>query len=277
MRDEIMIKNSTASPLRSHEKPKYGLYAPIFLVIVLIIAGFGIGLLILDHFWSNTVLTALGWIITIFGLYHTFVYLSWSYFVISDELNSWKQVFKLIKVDIDQLLEILDVGCGTGRNALKIAKVMKNSNLYGIDLFLGTMIQGNALWRIQRNAELEGVAQRCEFTEGAAQDIPYPDNKFDVVTMGSVLHEIHAGREEQLKALNEAYRVLKPGGTFLTVEFVINKLRTKLLFGVFLKLAGFKNREYWLNLLQDSKLTDIQVYDASIKGMDLFIAKKAET
>lgn len=272
-----MIKNSTASPLRSHEKPKYSLYAPIFLVIVLIIAGFGIGLLILDYFWSNTVLTALGWIITIFGLYHTFVYLGWSYFAISDELNSWKQVFKLIKVDIDQLLEILDVGCGTGRNALKIAKVMKNSNLYGIDLFLGTMIQGNALWRIQRNAELEGVAQRCEFTEGAAQDIPYPDNKFDVVTMGSVLHEIHAGREEQLKALNEAYRVLKPGGTFLTVEFVINKLRTKLLFGVFLKLAGFKNQEYWLNLLQDSKLTDVQVYDASIKGMDLFIAKKAET
>ena len=136
------------------------------------------------------------------------------------------------------------------------------------------MIQGNALWRIQRNAELEGVAQRCEFKEGAAQNIPYPDNKFDVVTMGSVLHELHDGHEEQLKALNEVYRVLKPGGTFLTMEFVTDKLRTKLLFTVWSKLAGFRNREYWVNLLQNSKLTDIQVYNASVKGMDLFIAKK---
>ncbi|MFQ6125629.1 MAG: class I SAM-dependent methyltransferase [Candidatus Heimdallarchaeota archaeon] len=272
-----MTNPSAASPLISHEKPKYGLYAPIFLVVVLIITGIGIGLLVLNYFWSKTVLTVLGWIITIFGLYHTFVYLGWSFFAISDEPTPWKQVFKLIKVDIDQPLEILDVGCGTGRNALKIAKVMKNSNLYGIDLFLGTMVQGNALWRVQRNAELEGVAQRCEFKEGAAQDIPYPDNKFDVVTMGSVLHEIHAGREEQLKALNEVYRVLIPEGTFLTMEFVTNKLRTKLLFSVFIKLAGFKSRDYWINLLQDSKLTDLQVYDASVKGMDLFITKKAET
>ncbi|MFX0195280.1 MAG: class I SAM-dependent methyltransferase [Candidatus Hodarchaeota archaeon] len=274
MKNEILIKNSSASPVRSHEKPKYGLYAPIFLVVVLIIAGLGIGLLILDYFWANPVLSVLGWIITIFGLYHTFVYLGWSFFAISDELTPWKQVFKLIKVDFDQPLEILDVGCGTGRNALKIAKVMKNSKLYGIDLFLGTMIQGNALWRIQRNAELEGVAQRCEFKEGAAQDIPYPNNKFDVVLMGSVLHEIHKGRGEQLKALHEAYRVLKPQGAFLTVEFVTNKFRTKLLFSVFIKLAGFKSREYWINLLHDSKLTNLQVYNASVKGMDLFIAKK---
>jgi len=271
-----MIKPSTAIPLGSQEKPKYGLYGPIYLVIVLIIAGIGIGLLLLDYFWPKTVLTVLGGVITIFGLYHTFVYLGWSFFAISDELNPWKQVYKLIKVDLDQSLEILDVGCGTGRNALKIAKVMKNSKLYGIDLFLGTMVQGNALRRIQRNAELEGVAQRCEFKEGAAQDIPYPDNKFDVVTMGSVLHEIHAGREEQLKALNEAYRVLKPGGTFLTMEFVTNKLRTKLFFTVFTRLAGFKNREYWLNLLLDSKLTNIQGYDTPVKGMDLIIAKKAK-
>ncbi|MFX0211685.1 MAG: hypothetical protein ACFFDT_37255 [Candidatus Hodarchaeota archaeon] len=45
----------------------------------------------------------------------------------------------------------------------------------------------------------------------------------------------------------------------------------------FSKLVGFKNREYWVNLIQESKLSDIRVYDASVKGMDLFIAKKTDT
>lgn len=85
---------------------------------------------------------------------------------------------------------------GTGRSALKIAKLIVNRKLYGIDLFLGAAVQGNALKRIQRNAELEGVAARCEFKEGATQSIPYPNNKFDLVTMGSVVHELHGGREE---------------------------------------------------------------------------------
>lgn len=269
-----MIKDEVKSRF-NYKKPKYGLYAPIFLIMVTIIAGIGIGLLILGYFWSNTFLIIPGWIITIFGLYYTIIYLGWHIFALPDELDDWRQTFKLINVDLKQPLKILDVGCGTGRSALKIAKLLENGTLYGIDLFLGTAVQGNALWRIQRNAELEGVAERCEFQEGTAQNIPYPDNKFDVVTMGSVLHELHAGHEDQLQALNEAYRVLKPGGTFITVEFATNKRRTKLLFGAFSKLAGFRNREYWVNLLQESKLSDIRVYNASVKGMDLFIAKKA--
>jgi len=263
-----------ATALFRHEKPKYGLYAPIFLIMVTIIAGIGIILLYLGYFWSNTLLIIPGWVIAIFGLYHTIAYLGWSIISVSNELDDWRHTFKLINLDLDQPLEILDVGCGTGRSALKIAKLIENGKLYGIDLFLGAAVQGYALWRIQRNAELEGVAARCEFKEGAAQNIPYPDNKFDIVTMGSVLHELHGGREEQLHALNEAYRVLKPGGTFITVEFVTNKLRTKLLFTVFLRLAGFKSREYWSKLLKDSILSDMRVYNTSVKGMNLFIAIK---
>jgi len=268
------MKSEEATARFRHEKPKYGLYSPIFLIMVTIIAGIGIILLLLGYFWTNTLLIIPGWVIAIFGLYHTIVYLGWSIFSVSDELNDWRQTFKLINVNLDQSLEILDVGCGTGRSALKIAKLIENGKLYGIDLFLGAAVQGNALERIQRNAELEGGAARCEFKEGAAQNIPYPDNTFDVVTMGSVLHELHAGREEQLQALNEAHRVLKPGGSFITVEFVTNKLRTRLLFTIFLRLAGFKSREYWGNLLKNSKLTDIQVYKSSVKGMNMFIAKK---
>lgn len=48
-----------------------------------------------------------------------------------------------------------------------------------------------------------------------AQDIPFPDDSFDVVTMAYGIRNI----PDRSRALSEILRVLKPGGTFVVLEF----------------------------------------------------------
>jgi ubiquinone/menaquinone biosynthesis C-methylase UbiE len=50
-----------------------------------------------------------------------------------------------------------------------------------------------------------------------AQELPYPDESFDVVTNSLVMH--HLPQEVRDQAVAEMYRVLKPGGGLLIVEF----------------------------------------------------------
>ena len=51
--------------------------------------------------------------------------------------------------------------------------------------------------------------------QGDATNLPYEDNSFDIVTMGFGLRNI-ANAE---KAVEEVYRILKPNGSFLHLDF----------------------------------------------------------
>lgn len=112
----------------------------------------------------------------------------------------------------------------------------------GIDIFGG--VSGTSPDTAYENAEIEGVADRVEFKYGNAMDIPFEENTFNVVTAGSVLHEIH-GYENQLKVMGEIYRVLKPGGKFITVEIL---RKPKLFLLVLFFALVWRPQEYWKNL-----------------------------
>ncbi len=135
---------------------------------------------------------------------------------------------------------VLDVGCGTGRIAIEAAKLLPSGKIYGVDIFEG--IIGNSFKVPRRNAEIEGVSHRVQFRNGNALDLHLEDGTFDIVTMGSVLHEIH-GREDEIRAIKGVLRVLKPGGMFLTLEL----LRTWRMFVTLMTFAPvWKTEEYWL-------------------------------
>lgn len=67
----------------------------------------------------------------------------------------------------------------------------------------------------RKRAEAEGLLGRCSFSVGNAEELPFPDKSFDAYTIAFGIRNVtHID-----KALSEAYRVLKPGGRFLCLEF----------------------------------------------------------
>jgi demethylmenaquinone methyltransferase/2-methoxy-6-polyprenyl-1,4-benzoquinol methylase len=57
--------------------------------------------------------------------------------------------------------------------------------------------------------------ERLEFVQGNAESLPFASSRFDAYTIGFGIRNVtHVDR-----ALEEAYRVLKPGGRFLCLEF----------------------------------------------------------
>jgi ubiquinone/menaquinone biosynthesis C-methylase UbiE len=72
--------------------------------------------------------------------------------------------------------------------------------------------------RTEKNLAIEGVAERCELLDVAAQKMLFPDGRFDVVVSNMCLHNI-AQKAERDQACMEIARVLKPGGVALISDF----------------------------------------------------------
>jgi len=105
---------------------------------------------------------------------------------------------------------ILDVGCGDGIIDLGIFLRLQPEEMVGIDPFKGyerlpDIISANHLPRDVLDDS------RLKFRDEDANDIPYPDDYFDVVVSWGSLEHIAGGYGQ---ALQEIRRVLKPGGLF---------------------------------------------------------------
>jgi ubiquinone/menaquinone biosynthesis C-methylase UbiE len=109
------------------------------------------------------------------------------------------------------------VGCGRGAVLLMAAKLLPRGRAVGIDLWKRADQSGNALEVTKRNAELEGVADRVELHTGDMRSLPFEDDSFDLVLSSLAIHNITdvTGRA---RAIDEAVRVLRPGGRLLIVD-----------------------------------------------------------
>lgn len=96
---------------------------------------------------------------------------------------------------------ILDVGCGAGVTALKLAE--KGYDVSGID------IAPNMIRWAQTQAQQRKIA--CDFRVGLAEKLPYQDQTYDVLLALGLLGNIL----DDQPALNEMTRVLKPGGRLI--------------------------------------------------------------
>ncbi|MDO4867308.1 MAG: methyltransferase domain-containing protein [Clostridia bacterium] len=94
---------------------------------------------------------------------------------------------------------LLDVGCGTGFLIDMLAK-QKPARYCGVDL-------SDEMIRVAKGKGIHGA----EFVVGSADRLPYPDGSFDIVTCSQSFH--HYPYPE--KAMQEAKRVLKPGGLYI--------------------------------------------------------------
>lgn len=229
------------------EKPKYGWYVRNLIIDFIIIGLIGL----ITFAFGLYLYGILGIILLCIGVILMFMFL-WPgigmialNLTIGDTLYLDKSMEALYKTDS---LQILDVGCGTGRTAIKIAKILQNGgHLTGIDIYEKMAIAGNSLDTVQMNARIEEVEDRTTFQYGSATNIPFGDRKFDIVNFSSVLHELHMENGPE-KALHEAYRVLKPGGYLYVSEWNRNSLLTIVFIGIFCFV--FKPYKYWRNLIE---------------------------
>jgi arsenite methyltransferase len=106
--------------------------------------------------------------------------------------------------------KVLDVGCGTGVDAVFAAKMVGSAGaVTGIDLVPAM------LSRAKENARLAGVAN-ITFIESSAEKLPFPDASFDVVISNGVFNLV----VDKFTALKEVWRVLKPGGRLMLADQV---------------------------------------------------------
>ncbi len=104
----------------------------------------------------------------------------------------------------------LDVAGGTGDIAFRIVEASRrNARVTVLDIN-GSMLEVGAA-----RAGKAGLLDRLHFVEANAEDLPFDDDTFDAYTIAFGIRNVpHIDR-----ALTEAYRVLKPGGRFLCLEF----------------------------------------------------------
>lgn len=104
----------------------------------------------------------------------------------------------------------LDIAGGTGDITLYLAKqVGKQGKVIMSDINPDMLEQG------RRRLIDSGVAGNVEFKVANAEQLPFEDNTFNCITIAFGLRNV----TDQNKALAEMYRVLKPGGRLLVLEF----------------------------------------------------------
>ena len=113
--------------------------------------------------------------------------------------------------------QVLDLGCGRGAVLLMAAAHVSHGHAVGLDIWSHKDQSGNAMDMTTRNAEAEGVADRIELKTADMRELPFADSSFDLVISNAAIHNISdaAGRE---RAIDEAWRVLRPGGRLLIAD-----------------------------------------------------------
>ena len=104
--------------------------------------------------------------------------------------------------------KLLDVAGGTGDIAFRFLKRTKNAHATVLDL-TETMLQEGV------KKQLNNKALEVDWVAGDAMALPFKDNMFDVYTISFGIRNV----TKIEKVLSEAYRVLKPGGRIMTLEF----------------------------------------------------------
>ncbi len=158
---------------------------------------------------------------------------------------------------------LIDVACGTGDIAkLFVKHVNKLSNITCVDPNKGMISKGKE--KLSRFKNINWIIS-------PAEKIPLSDNLFDFYTISFGLRNT-ANID---KALSEAYRVLKPGGRFLCLEFskiqntnleILYKNYSKLIPSIGKFVVGEKQPyEYLIKSIEDF-LNQEELIDAMVKN-----------
>lgn len=155
---------------------------------------------------------------------------------------------------------VLDLGSGGGIDVLLSAqRVGPTGKAYGLDM------TDDMLALARENQRQTGVTN-VAFLKGEIENIPLPDNTVDVIISNCVIN-LSADKD---RVLNEAFRVLKPGGRFAVSDVVVRgnvpeEVRRSILLWVGCIAGALEEREYLEKLkgagFEDATVEPTRVYN----------------
>jgi ubiquinone/menaquinone biosynthesis C-methylase UbiE len=159
---------------------------------------------------------------------------------------------------IEKRFTILDVGCGGGRTIQKLAAIATEGMLCGVDYAKGSVTASRG-----KNAQLI-KAGRVEIRQASVSQLPFSDDKFDLVTAV----ETQYYWPDLVKDMQEILRVLKPAGTLIIIAESYkggryDKLQRpvmRLLRSTHLSVDGHRE------LFSAAGYTDVQMFEEHNKG-----------
>lgn len=120
-------------------------------------------------------------------------------------LDEFRKLARRVAGEIPEDSAVLEVAPGPGYFAIELAKLGRYS-ITGLDISRSFVGIG------RDNAEREGVA--VDFRQGDAANMPFPDQSFDFLLCRAAFKNF----TQPVRALEEMYRVLKPGGRALIID-----------------------------------------------------------
>jgi len=192
-------------PVTPRRRGSYGIDAPYAPAFVAAMAVFYLVMAIISGRWLMLVPGTLLLAFLVFYLHGT----------LRGKFVAWAGLLDQLHLRGDE--RILDLGCGRGAVLLMAAQHLTTGRAVGIDLWRSFDQSGNSLEATRRNAIAEGVADRVELHTANMTALPFADSSFDMVVSSLAIHNISgsAGRE---KAIEEAVRVLRPGGRLMIAD-----------------------------------------------------------
>lgn len=147
-----------------------------------------------------------------------------------------KRALKLLEIKNNS--KILDLFCGTGDIVSLFLKTHKNLKIIGVD-FSENML------KIAKNR-----SPQSEFIKADCTNLPFEENCFDIITMSFGLRNV----QNRKRAIIESYRILKPEGELLHLDFGLKNIFSKVFDIIaFCGIKLFYNRKLPYKYLIDSK------------------------
>ncbi|MGH7470943.1 MAG: arsenite methyltransferase, partial [Longimicrobiales bacterium] len=148
---------------------------------------------------------------------------------------------------------VLDLGSGGGIDVLLSARrVGPTGKAYGLDMT-------DAMLELARENQKAADVANVEFLKGEIENIPLPDNSVDVIISNCVINL----SADKRRVLQEAYRVLRPGGRFAVSDVIVRgaapaALRRSMELWVGC-VAGALEEDEYRSLLADAGFEDIDL------------------
>ena len=131
----------------------------------------------------------------------------WSRLLSFGQDPRWRR-FLVSRVDCGPEDEVLDVATGTAAVAIELVR-QRGCHVVGLDQSPEMLASARA--RVER----AGAAERIQFVQGSADELPFPDRSFDGLTFTYLIRYV----DDPAATLSELVRVVRPGGVIAGLEF----------------------------------------------------------